>query len=1758
MGGIHYPSGSKLEILSTSPQNLQNLQKYPFWFVPSINSKYKKTYQTSFVRVYRGKVQSFQSCYNMGDVDEEYEEVGGGSRFLGFMFGNVDDSGVLDVDYLDEDAKEHFAELSEKLAPAFADMDLSVRLPRALSGDVEQDYGEKAENVVDYFDIDEDYEGPEIQGAIEEDHLLPRQENLSANVSVDKFREVEHEVVENYDVKSVQEEEQEVVKHDARLSSQLPVLCVENGEVILRFSEIFGSHAKEAVKRNRRYPAHKSRHLSMYVSDFVEDDEEAFLKGTGEGFTALKLAGFKNDDMTIAKFRLHKEAASFALLGGPGKGTYLCAEPMKEDLDVDPFVERQSPMCPTFYPLDQQDWEDKIIWDKSPVISDNAVETPEIFGPQDALVDRETERESDRGSQNIRYHPQLLRLESRFEVDDQADGRMENVNQKLRKRDAVRQSSKFTSHNRDMLEGSWLDQIIWDQNMPIRKPKLILDLEDEQMLFEILDNKDSEHLKLHSQATIVTPPLKLSNEDPLPRHGAQFCWQHVANDKHYSNRKTSHQLKSNSKRHTFQIIEIYHSQPAVLLQTMKLKLSNKEVANFHRPKALWYPCDNEKAVKSLGKLPTQGPMKIIIKSLGGKGNFKSSETVKMFYKGRELEDDKSLAAQNVQRNSLLFLVRTKIYLWPRSEKLPGENKSLRPPGAFKKKSDLSVKDGHVFLVEYCEERPLLLSNTGMGARLCTYYQKSAPDDQNGSLLHNENSSLGHVIALNPADKSPFLGYTKAGCCQSSLETNMYRAPLFSHKVPSTDYLLVRSAKGKLSIRRLDKLNVVGQQEPLMRVMSPGTRDLKNYMLNRLLVYMCREFRAAEECHLPPSICVDQLRAQFPYLSDPFIKNKVKELVNLPKGSSKCWVKNSNFRIFSEDQLRNMVKPEEVCAYESMQAGLYRLKHLGIMETRPPVISSAMNLAAASHIERELQMTPWNLSGSFVACTMGKEKLDHLEISGLGDPSGRGLGFSYVWAAPQSSMSNAVGKKNFATGRARSDSFSRERCQEIWERQVHSLSAVGSDKNESDSEGNSSDLDSFAGRLENMLDEDECENGLGGDHEFEHDKADGVKGLVHSLSAVGSDKNESDSEGNCSDPNSFAGRLENMLEEEECETGLGGDHEFEQDKVDGVKGLIMRRLLSLNPAEESEDEVAEAAELCRLLMGDETEKKKKKKTRVLEEAGLPPCSQTSFSFENADRVKQNIGAAQSDGFYTFKENPIGDNKVLANPLKKSKTGEFKGMREIDSAPMLKKLKTSGDGVKMSSEKKPARERIFCGACGQHGHMRTNKKCPKYGQGLEAHLETPDLENVRGKSIPLNSSSQFQQKTTTKKLISKTVIDLVEASEVENLGPNSKVVPLRVKVVGEKLPDKQALGEKESYQNPVTSDLETGNPTVKVSTIKISNMTKLGGVSVESHKPPIGIRPPTDIDRSHVKSQKPLPSIVIQPLATTVRDQVESQKPSVAKLPLLEVHKEQHQQKRHEKQNNMYFDTESAKNKARDDGRWGEEQETGRTEESAKRQFVEKFRMTKEQEKLAELKRYEAAFRQEREEELQDVKKNKKVKRVLQLNCNKRGPQTKDDSYEDSHTRRFAKRMPERDQGAKRRRTVFLGSYAQDYAPPTKHRKGGEVTLANILECIVESLRARIEISYLFLKPVSKKEAPDYRNIIQHPMDLSTIKVKVRNLEYKSREQFRQDVWQIACNAHRYNDGRNPVIPSLADQLLDFCDHMLLENEESLTEAEAGIE
>ncbi|XP_052178935.1 transcription initiation factor TFIID subunit 1 isoform X2 [Diospyros lotus] len=1863
------------------------------------------------------------------DDEDEYEESGGGNRLLGFMFGNVDDSGDLDVDYLDEDAKEHLGALVDKLGPSLADIDLSVKSPRTPADTAEQDYDEKAEDAVDYEDIDEQYEGPEIQATSEEDLLLPKKDYFSTELSVatleqktsvfddenyDDEEEIEkerdldtngeiqnmssdlpHDPCKHGDTSAVLSEEEEdtgvdqlVVspeeeksaddmedyEEDAELlenllddnsSTQLPILCVEGGAVILRFSEIFGNYEPlRKREKDKKYTVPREKYKTADSSLIVEDDEEEFLRGTFQGFSFTKQApttqdnvsGTVEEELESEKFSFVQEPSVIASqVNEKRPDSYLSAEAMKMDAALNLSTQWCRPLSPELYPFDQQNWEDQIIWDSSPAKSDNAAESCEAPGPDtEDLFTIQTELEAqqhnlrelqmesderdhgfflqscpvlvesfglekfsdltDQPSSESRFHPQLLRLESRSELPNELEGRTDDATKEIHQSDTMKRFSKLILQNRDLVEGTWLDRIIWEPHQSMTKPKLILDLQDEQMLFEILDNKDSKQLRLHAGAMFITRSMKSNGGDSMEVHGhgvASGVRFNIANDKFYSNRKISQQLKSHSKKRAAHGVKVLHSTPALKLQTMKPKLSNKDVANFHRPKSLWYPHDNEVALKEQGKLPTQGPMKIILKSLGGKGSklhvdaeetissvkakaskkldFKPLEPVKIFYCGRELKDHKSLAAQDVRPNSLLHLVRTKIHLLPRAQKVPGENKSLRPPGAFKKKSDLSLKDGHVFLMEYCEERPLLLGNIGMGARLCTYYQKSGPGDQTGTLLRNGNNSLGNVLTLDPADKSPFLGDIKAGCSQSCLETNMYRAPIFPHKVSSTDYLLVRSAKGKLSIRRIDRLNVVGQEEPHMEVMSSGTKAVQTYIMNRLLVYMYREFRAVEKRGSLPCIRADELSAQFPASSEPFLRKRLKHCADLQRGTNGqlFWVMRRNFRIPLEEELRRMVTPENVCAYESMQAGLYRLKRLGIMRlTHPTGLSSAMNqlpdeaiaLAAASHIERELQITPWNLSSNFVACTsQDRENIERLEITGVGDPSGRGLGFSYVRTAPKAPISNALTKKKTAVSRGSSTvtgtdadlrRLSMEAAREVllkfnvpeeqiakqtrWHR-IAMIRKLSSEQAESGIKVDPTTISKYArGQRMSFL-------------QLQQQTREKCQEIwdrqVQSLSAVDGDEYESESEAN-SDLDSFAGDLENLLDAEECEEGEG-NYESKHEKLDGMKGLKMRRRpLQAQAEEEIEDEAAEAAELCRMLMDDdEAERKKKKKPRAAGEGLGLVDSHLSLSYNNAERVKKTSTVAkkmartgQPDESYTSKENIIWNPKKEEKLLgKKNLSGKAKVMKknDLESMGLLnKKVKILGDGIKFVKEKKSAREKFVCGACGQLGHMRTNKNCPKYGEDLDTQVEGTEPDKASTRANSSDRLGQTQQKTVTKKPVPKgaTKMALLEVPEEDKSSSKTKVLKVKCGTT-DKVPDRLTPTASQSSERPVTSDVEVGNkPAVKVNKIIFSNKMKSDDAPVESHKPSIVIKPPVetekDLPRKKIIIKRPKDTINVDQDSRDGEAGLEYRKmKKIIELSTLA----EHQSKR--------LPEESSSKKSREDKRWWEEEEKRRNAESEReersRRLYEQSRILEEQERLAELRRYEEALRGEREEEERQRAKKKKKKR----------PEIRDESDDytnDFRPRRTDRRLPERERTAKRQPIVELGRYGAEYAPPKKRRRVGEVGLANILEGIVETLKEKYDISYLFLKPVSKKEAPDYLDVIRRPMDLSTIREKVRKFEYKSREEFRHDVWQITFNAHIYNDKRNPGIPPLADQLLEICDFLLDENAAELMEAEAGIE
>ncbi|MQM16399.1 hypothetical protein Taro_049352 [Colocasia esculenta] len=57
--------------------------------------------------------------------------------------------------------------------------------------------------------------------------------------------------------------------------------------------------------------------------------------------------------------------------------------------------------------------------------------------------------------------------------------------------------------------------------------------------------------------------------------------------------------------------------------------------------------------------------------------------------------------------------------------------------------------------------------------------------------------------------------------------------------------------------------------------------------------------------------------------------------------------------------------------------------------------------------------------------------------------------------------------------------------------------------------------------------------------------------------------------------------------------------------------------------------------------------------------------------------------------------------------------------------------------------------------------------------------------------------------------------------------------------------------------------------------------------------------------------------------------------------------------------------------------------------------------------------------------------------------------------------------------------------------------------------------------VFSEPVDPDELPDYRDIIEHPMDFSTVRKRLSTGYYANLEMFEEDVFLICSNAMRYN-------------------------------------
>ncbi|EAU35073.1 conserved hypothetical protein [Aspergillus terreus NIH2624] len=83
------------------------------------------------------------------------------------------------------------------------------------------------------------------------------------------------------------------------------------------------------------------------------------------------------------------------------------------------------------------------------------------------------------------------------------------------------------------------------------------------------------------------------------------------------------------------------------------------------------------------------------------------------------------------------------------------------------------------------------------------------------------------------------------------------------------------------------------------------------------------------------------------------------------------------------------------------------------------------------------------------------------------------------------------------------------------------------------------------------------------------------------------------------------------------------------------------------------------------------------------------------------------------------------------------------------------------------------------------------------------------------------------------------------------------------------------------------------------------------------------------------------------------------------------------------------------------------------------------------------------------------------------------------------------------------------------------KIGQEELYEAAEKVLSELKAMTEHSSAFLTRVNKRDAPDYYTIIKHPMDLGTMTKKLKALQYKSKQEFVDDLNLIWSNCFKYN-------------------------------------
>ncbi|XP_041357029.1 transcription initiation factor TFIID subunit 1-like isoform X3 [Gigantopelta aegis] len=504
--------------------------------------------------------------------------------------------------------------------------------------------------------------------------------------------------------------------------------------------------------------------------------------------------------------------------------------------------------------------------------------------------------------------------------------------------------SIFPIENESLIYGRWEDDIIWDaQNMDRipSPPVLTLDPNDENIILEIPADREkkeeSEPAKKEKSETkkskmVLSKAGIIKDDDDEKDEECDTIQQkdpfNLSNDEYYNPK-----LLDNTLRSTIGSGLIQHSTPAVELRQpfFPTYMGPNKLRCFHRASLKRY---SHGAMAS----PSFYPVLPLLKTIKRKAKMREQE--RQAFGGGEM-----------------FFMRMN--------------------------QDLSGMDGDLILAEYSEEFPPLIMQVGMATKIKNYYKRKPGKDSNPPQYEYGELAYAHT--------SPFLGALRPGCCQQAFENNMFRSPIFQHRVPDTDFLIIRTRQ-HLYIREVKDIFCIGQLCPLTEVPGPNSKRANNFVRDFLQVFIYRLFWKSRD--VPRRIKMEDIKKAFPSHSESSIRKRLKLCADFKRTGmdSNWWVLKPDFRLPTEEEIRAMVSPEECCAFYSMIAAEQRLKDAGYGEKSLFAPEDDNEEETQMKIDDEVRTAPWNTTRAYISAMKGKCLL---QLTGDTDPTGCGEGFSYV-------------------------------------------------------------------------------------------------------------------------------------------------------------------------------------------------------------------------------------------------------------------------------------------------------------------------------------------------------------------------------------------------------------------------------------------------------------------------------------------------------------------------------------------------------------------------------------------------------------------------------------------------------------------------------------------------------------------------------------------------------------------------------------------